>query len=323
MKLALCFLISGDHILNKEHIWIKWIEEFGKHNVNVYFHYKDYNKIKSEWIQNHAIPPKYIVPTSYFHVVPAYISILQFALNHDQQNQWFCMLTDSCVPIISPLKCREMFLSNYNYSIFNWKKPWWNMQLCKRANLHLLPPDLQLGHDPWFVLKRQDVRYIMTWSSSPHTRQIYNTVCSGGLANESIFAVIFYLMGLLGRDYMLQYTTHLTDWTRADSSTSPHVFKLEDEDNDGKKQQEDILVICEQLSQNKYAMFLRKVAPSFPDSILEEIIYTDFNKERRREKVWMMELKMQLYLFLMKNKYCQAGYVGIGLFCVYMFFKYF
>ena len=45
MKIALCFIISYDHILNKEHIWRKWIEP-NKDIINVYFYYKDIKKIK-------------------------------------------------------------------------------------------------------------------------------------------------------------------------------------------------------------------------------------------------------------------------------------
>ena len=44
MKVALCFIINYHQILNKENIWIKWIEK-NKDIINVYFHYRDYNSI--------------------------------------------------------------------------------------------------------------------------------------------------------------------------------------------------------------------------------------------------------------------------------------
>ena len=47
MKVALCFIISYDHILNKEHIWRKWID-YNKDIINVYFYYKDIKKINSK-----------------------------------------------------------------------------------------------------------------------------------------------------------------------------------------------------------------------------------------------------------------------------------
>lgn len=89
MKIALCFIISYDHILNKEHIWRKWIE-YNKDIINVYFFTKTL-KIQSEWIKERAMPPDKIMKTSYFHVIPAYISILSYACQHDASNRWFCL----------------------------------------------------------------------------------------------------------------------------------------------------------------------------------------------------------------------------------------
>ena len=60
MKIALCFIISYEHILNKEHIWREWIEP-NKDIINVYFYYKDITKIKSNWILQYAISPNYIM----------------------------------------------------------------------------------------------------------------------------------------------------------------------------------------------------------------------------------------------------------------------
>lgn len=107
-KIALCFIISYDQILNKEHLWKEWIEP-NKDIINVYFFYKDFNQIKSKWIKDHAIPSKYIVPTDYFHIIPAYFSLMNFAVLN-KENKWFCFLTDSCCPIITPSKFRELFM---------------------------------------------------------------------------------------------------------------------------------------------------------------------------------------------------------------------
>ena len=82
MKVALCFIINYDHILNKEEIWKEWIEP-NKDIINVYFFYKDKAKIKSNWISNHIISSEYIFETSYYHVIPAYLSIMQYAYKKD------------------------------------------------------------------------------------------------------------------------------------------------------------------------------------------------------------------------------------------------
>jgi hypothetical protein len=260
MKIALCFIISYEHILNKEHIWREWIEP-NKDIINVYFYYKDITKIKSKWILQHAISPNYIYETSYYHVIPAYTSILAFAVNHDKNNKWFCLLTDSCCPIISPRRFKYLFYENYNKTIMTWKKAWWNINFHKRANLALLPEEFRLSNDPWFVLKREHVLCINNYMNTKN--QIVKTICSGGLANESLFVIIFYASNQLNS--VISSPTHATDWSRMSSKTSPHVFK------DACKT--DIAFIENFLKENKYTMFIRKVSPEFPDEVIKKYIY--------------------------------------------------
>ena len=267
MKAALCFIISYEHILNKEKIWKEWIEP-NKDIINVYFYYKDFKKIKSEWIMKHTIPPDLIYQTSYYHVIPAYLSIMNFAIKHDINNQWICMLTESCCPIISPKKFRYLFFNYYNRTILNWKKPWWNINFHKRANLALLPEELRLANDPWFVIKRENVLQCLNFVNKQ--QKIVETICSGGLANESLFAVIMYICKQLetikkNTNAVICAVTHTTDWSRPTSTTSPHLFKEGNET--------DIQFIDKSLKTDKYVMFMRKVSPEFPDTLLREIIY--------------------------------------------------
>ena len=180
MKVALCFIINYEHILNKEEIWKEWIDS-NKDIINVYFYYKDLRKIKSKWILEHVLPSNYIHETSYFHVMPAYLSILNFAFHHDKQNKWFCMLTDSCCPIISPKKFRYLFYNHYQCSIFSWKPAWWNPYFHKRGNLAKLSKELWLANDPWFVLTRENVNQVIHFVNTQ--KSITQTICSGGLAN--------------------------------------------------------------------------------------------------------------------------------------------
>jgi hypothetical protein len=271
MKIALCFIISYEHILNKEDIWREWIEP-NNDIINVYFFYKDLSKIKSEWILEHAIPTNYIFETSYYHVIPAYLSIMKFALTHDIDNTWFCMLTDSCCPIISPKKFRYLFQQNENKSIMNWKYPWWNIHFHTRANLKKLPKELHLANDPWFVLKREHVRQILTFNNKQ--RNLTKIICDGGLANESLFAIILYCYKQLeinGSDSVISSVTHIADWTRMKGPTSPHLFKEGNEI--------DIQFIDREVDKNEYVMFIRKIAPEFPNEILKRYIY-EKNKEK-------------------------------------------
>lgn len=255
-KIALCFIINYDHILNKEHLWRKWIEP-NKDIINVYFYYKDFRQIKSPWIASHTIPPSYIFKTSYYHMIPAYTSLFQFALKHDPANQWFCMLTDSCCPIVSPSYFRKTFFETKDTSLLSWKPAWWNPHFHKRGNLAKLPKHLWLANDPWFVLARPHVLYVLRYMVlNPRLAQ---TICNGGIANESLFAIILHQL-----PHIQSANTHITDWNRKSSPTSPHVFRHGDPT--------DIAYIEKERKKNKYALFLRKVAPEFPDEILHPYI---------------------------------------------------
>jgi len=288
MKVAFCFLISYEQILIKEHIWKQWIEP-NKDIINIYFHYKDFDTIPSEWVKKYALPKTHIVNTSYFHVVPAYLTLLSYAASHDRTNQWFCLLTDSCVPIISPLKFRELFFQYYNYTILDWKPCWWNIDWIHRANLRKLKKEYHLGHSPWFVLKREDVARCLTYASV--NKPIYDLICKGGVGNESIFAIILQSFSQL--DKVKKANTHVTDWSRMVSPTSPHIFIEGNE--------KDLDFINTFLKENKYTMFLRKISKEFPDEILIDYISKeDLDRERRVAKIRKLERK--IFFLEMNNK---------------------
>jgi hypothetical protein len=309
MKIALCFIISYEHILTKEDIWREWIEP-NKDIINIYFYYKNYNKITSQWIKEHTIPNEYIKETSYYYVIPAYLSLMKYSMNHDEFNQWFCFLTDSCCPIISPTRFRNLFYENYNKSILNWKRAWWNTQYHKRANLALLKEELHLVNDPWFVMKRehilQTIQFIYT------RKDLTKTICNGGLANESFFAIILYCYNQLQPNKLITEITHITDWTRMTSATSPHLFKTGCE--------KDISFIETQLKTNKHAMFIRKVDPAFPDNVLNHYIYNYHKEVSKREPInftfrrWqkivqILYLSLNIYLLLYVTKFIYSYYI--------------
>ena len=286
MKIALCFIISYDHILNKENIWRKWIE-YNKDIINVYFYYKDKKKIRSKWILDHTIPQEFIRETSYYYVIPAYMSLMNYAYHHDDyKNQWFCFLTDSCCPIIPPNKFRYLFYNYYNKSIFSWKKSWWNVQFHKRGNLALLPQELHLANDPWFVLKRENVYHCISFINNPMFKKVFEIICRGGLANESLFVVILYLSKQL--DNCICKISHIADWSRMASPTSPHIFKYDSNDNNNNdnhnnndnnnNNEKDIQFIEKSLKKEKFVMFIRKVSQYFPDNIIEKYISPTFFK---------------------------------------------
>jgi hypothetical protein len=221
-KIALCFIINYEHELSKEQIWKEWIEP-NKDIINIYFFYKDINKIKSEWIKKHAIPKEYILPTSYFYIVPAYFSLMNYSRLY-KRNKWFCFLTDHCCPIITPQEFRNLFFENSNKSIMSWDICFWNVEYTKRANLHLLPKEYRLSNTPWFILTRNHVIVCLNFLKYSKTKRIYNLISKGGLANESIFAIIFQYNRILNTNNFINEKTHLMDWSRMPNPNSPHTF---------------------------------------------------------------------------------------------------
>ena len=259
-KIALCFILNYDHVLLKEIIWKRWTEEL-KDIVNVYFFYKDFQKISSSWIRERAIPSSFILPTSYYFVVPAYISLMVVATRKDINNQWFCFLTDSCCPFISSHAFRTLFEENKQKSILGWKPCSWNIYFHSRANLRYLPKELHLMNDPWFVLCRTHVQDCLFFCQTQ--QRLFKTICQGGLANESIFAIILHLCGkLTNTEEVINAHTHITDWSRMSSTTSPYFFQEDTPFNRFFLQEHS------RKDHFPYRIFLRKVASSFPDTLL-------------------------------------------------------
>ena len=259
MKVALCFIISYENSLNKLAIWKQWI----KHNadiINVYFHYDIEKPIEDEWIQRHALPKSEIVSTSYYHVVPAYLQVMKYALSKDSANTWFVMLTDSCAPIVSPKKFRHIFFRENAVSIISWRRAWWNVFIQKRANLRLVPEIYRLGNDPWFILTKTDVERCLFFSQERN--DLFTLVCRGGLANESIFAIILKYVGTLSN--VKNEITHVCNWTQMSSPTSPYVFRHGNT--------EENTFINTAINKHNFAFFARKIDKTFPDETLMNII---------------------------------------------------
>jgi hypothetical protein len=114
------------------------------------------------------------------------------------------------------------------------------------------------------------------------------TICSGGLANESLFAIIFKACKQLDNGSIINSNTHLTDWNRMSSFTSPHIFK------EGNAL--DLKFINGELERNSYAMFIRKIASEFPDAILQKYIYQNEDNDLVTIKPFAM-IMSELYIF--------------------------
>jgi hypothetical protein len=189
----------------------------------------------------------------------------------------------------------------------NWKKAWWNVYMHKRSNLRKLSEEFRLANDPWFIIKREDVQKCIVYSRK--NIDIFKLICAGGLANESIFAIILYSMNVLER--VKREVTHCVDWSRMSSKTSPHIFR------EGSTRDTDH--INKFLEENHYTLFLRKIHSEFPDQILVNYIY-------EREKVSedrVNKLKQIEYGFLFRRVFTKSIkflFIGFLLFsCYYLY----
>ena len=135
-------------------------------------------------------------------------------------------------------------------------------------------------------MKRSDVQKCLIYRKiNPY---IYFTICEGGLANESVFAIMLVAQNAL-KD-VKSVCTHGVDWSRMTSPTSPHLFT---EGN-----QKDIHFIESCVSKNQYIMFLRKVSPDFPDKIINQYISQEKNVvdlEKRKIRLFFLEWFAHLY----------------------------
>jgi hypothetical protein len=295
-KAAFCFLISGKHVIHHEALWRRWIHE-NRDIIDVYIHCTDPSLVRSSWIRQHLLPAAYSMKTDYMHVIPAYTSLLDYVYKKEKRTQWFCFLTESCVPIVSPFAFRRLFFMHNGSSIFSWKRAWWNVRFVHRANLHVFSPQYHLGHAPWFILSRREVDvYLQFIQEYSHT---YRFISAGAVANESLFAVVFKKFGLIdvsgdgscfveassknGR--IINEVSTLTDWSRMTSATSPYVFREDSLENRA--------FIEKELAGNKFAVFLRKVDASFPASVLDYYIYEYRGAVSLRDKIglWLLEMK--------------------------------
>lgn len=284
MKIAICFLISRENKINKEHIWVRWLEE-NKDIVNTYIHYSDYSKIESQWIKNHIIPKRYITPTDYYHIVPAYMSLMEYASFHDKNNKWFCFVTESCCPIIPASRFRHLFLHYHKKSIMTHKPIWWNPSYVHRANLNSFKKEQQLANNPWFILSRDATSKCLSYRRAHNT--IYNLICRGNIANESIFAMIFHYYNMLNREYIINEDVVATDWTHMDSPTSPYSFH--------KGNAEEIQFI-EKSVKKKYTIFLRKVSSDFSDEIIYN--YLKLSSKNNNNKKYSYYFNSILYILM-------------------------
>lgn len=255
--IALCFIISNKQVLHHEAEWREWIRP-NADIIRVYFHYKHKSSISSAWIREHAIPPGCIQPTSYFFVVPAYLALMFYARRADVRNQWFCMLTETCFPAVSPAVFRAQFEKWGHRTLMRTLPAHWNLTLHNRANLRLLRPAYHLANDPWFVVTRRHVEMFEHFMTSKEHASVRRVVNAGGLANESLFAIMLQTYHEVNGLHHRNVSSTVAEWSvRAphQNPTSPFLFRDATPDH-----QHCLLTL---LRAHPYALFVRKIHQDF------------------------------------------------------------
>ena len=95
------------------------------------------------------------------------------------------------------------------------------------------------------------------------------------------------------------------------TATSPYLFKEENE--------KDVKFIDSEIEKNNYAMFIRKIAPEFPNTILRHYIY-DQNKDLD-DKLIIREPSIFIYNRYKNKIYITTPYIAFA-FLIYFLYYY-
>ena len=180
--LALLFLMKGDH--NNYNLL--------KSNVcNYYVNCKYPEKVKS-FLKNHIIKNN-ILNTSWrsFSLVSATLNLLLTAF-HDKNNKWFCLLSESCIPLksIDDINC---FLHNYKYSFFHLKT--YDKHIYKTSQ--------------WWILNRKDVSILLKQTYYTKVKSIITKNNNLGTPDE-----LYFLTYLLMNDNNYKFNSQMTTYVR-------------------------------------------------------------------------------------------------------------
>jgi hypothetical protein len=94
------------------------------------------------------------------------------------------------------------------------------------------------------------------------------------------------------------------------SATSPYLFKEENE--------KDVKFIDSEIVKNNYAMFIRKIAPEFPNTILRHYIY-DQNKDLD-DKLIIREPSIFIYNRYKNKIYITTPYIAFAVFIYFLYY---
>ena len=254
-----CFLVTRD--LSKEHIWREWLEGLNRLQFKcaIVVHCSHKGSIQSEWLKQHLIPDECTRKTEWGWVLNAMMSLYAHAI-HAHPAAWYTLHSETCVPVVSPERFVEIFKRHKQHTFVSHCPAWWDPLKVHRANLHLLPPRLHLAHSQWCIFCHEDLHQMINLpKTDEHVNAVLQTVTQGHASEESYAAIMLLMINNLKN--VVNRPTTLVDWKRTPNGNNPHTF-VEWTDADAS-----IVRFIRHESPNEF-MFMRKIAPTFPDHVL-------------------------------------------------------
>jgi len=265
-----CFLVTQD--LVKEHIWREWFEGLEKlqfkFSIVVHCSPCNKNKVTSEWLIQHLLPDDYICKNTIWDwLLTAMLLMYDYAVK-THPAAWYTLHSEKCVPVVSPQKFIEYFNKYQQNSFISYSRIWWNPFKVNRANLKLLPPTMHLVHSMWCILCHEDLSQMINLSkNNEKINEILSILIRGPTADESYAAVL--LFNINNFKNVINKNTTLVDWKRTPNGSNPYTF------NEWSTRDEDIVRNIRKSNSNEY-MFMRKIGPTFPDHVLRNYIFNNF-----------------------------------------------
>ena len=263
-----CFLVTKD--LAKEHSWREWFDRLQQlqftFSVIVHCSSSHKNKVKSDWLKRHFLPRERMRDTAWGWVLNAMMSMYDHAVDACPA-AWYTLHSETCVPMVSPEKFMHIFNTYKRYTFMSYCKAWWNPLKVNRANLHALPPAMHLAHPQWCIFCHEDLSQMVNMSKTDKHINNTLTVLMGGHAAEESYAAAL-LSSINNMKNVINKQTTLVDWKRTPNGDNPHTFIS------WTPQDETIVRDIRKTNANEY-MFMRKIAPTFPDDILRKCIFNE------------------------------------------------
>jgi len=257
-SVTFCFLVVRD--LVKEMLWRRWLDRLDQldfpYRLIVHCSHAHLGKITSQWLKQRLIPVH--EDTAWGQLMPAQLALYREAMAGGGPD-WVSLHSEFCVPMVSPEAFIAFFDAHRNQSLLRAREIWWNVESNNRGNLQAVPVEHRVGHDQWCILTRADLAAVLAFCDDPQTSGFAASMAASAVSDESFTGVALSMLGrLAGVDRRM---STLVDWARTETGDSPHTFAAWGE--------EDVEAVDALLALHGQPLFLRKVAGTFPDEVVE------------------------------------------------------